>query len=139
MAEREDRLEEFLAHAKAFWGNPLLEWAAEEIQIRRNQIEEARKTRWKCESCGCEFPHIAFDDDVERCTQCVTVDVQGQMIERLRASNAALRKALGTIIEVEPDEKPDGTILGYLVHEAEEMSAIARAALAADKEADGDS
>lgn len=46
-------------------------------------------------------------------------------VERLRA-------ALELICAVDPDEKPDGTILGYLRHDVDEMAGIARKALAGE-------
>jgi len=32
--------------------------------------------RWKCKSCGCEFPSIPGDEDVDLCTPCATVKAQ---------------------------------------------------------------
>lgn len=37
--------------------------------------------------------------------------------------------ALTEICRLEPDEKPDGTVLGYLVHGADEMAALASEAV----------
>jgi len=52
-----------------------------------------------------------------------------QRLEELEAQCAAMREALEEIGRTERDEKPDGTILGYLVHNAYEMCGIADAAL----------
>jgi len=55
-----------------------------------------------------------------------------QIVQQLVAQCAAMRKALEEISRTEPEEKPDGTVLGYLVHDAYEMSEIANAALKND-------
>ena len=48
----------------------------------------------------------------------------------LKAEVERLTEALEEITRIERDEKPDGTVLGALVHDAEEMAAIAVDALA---------
>ena len=53
-------------------------------------------------------------------------------LEELEAECAAMREALEEIGRTERDEKPDGTMLGYLVHDAYEMCEIANAALKHD-------
>ena len=55
-----------------------------------------------------------------------------QRMQELSAQCAAMREALEEIVRTEPDEKPDGTILGCLVHDAYEMCGIANAALKHD-------
>jgi len=52
-----------------------------------------------------------------------------QRMQELSAQCAAMREALEEIVRTEPDEKPDGTVLGYLVHDSYEMCEIANAAL----------
>jgi len=53
-------------------------------------------------------------------------------LAELESRCAAMREALEEIVRTEPDEKPDGTMLGYLVHDAYEMCEIANAALKCD-------
>jgi len=55
-----------------------------------------------------------------------------KQLEEIEAQCAAMREALEEIIRTEPDEKPDGTVLGYLIHDAYEMCEIANAALKHD-------
>jgi len=55
-----------------------------------------------------------------------------KQLEEIKAQCAAMREALEEIVRTEPDEKPDGTVLGYLVHDAYEMCEIANAALKHD-------
>jgi len=55
-----------------------------------------------------------------------------KQLEEIEAQCAAMREALEEIVRTESDEKPDGTVLGYLVHDAYEMCEIARAALKYD-------
>jgi len=52
-----------------------------------------------------------------------------QIVQECFAQCAAMREALEEIVRIEPDEKPDGTVSGYLVHDAYEMCEIANAAL----------
>jgi len=63
---------------------------------------------------------------------CKTVRQLVARLEEIKAKNAAMREALEKISRTEPDEKPDGTTLGYLVHDAYEMCEIADAALKND-------
>jgi len=60
-----------------------------------------------------------------------TEEVLKQLGE-IGAQCAAMREALEEIVRTEPDEKPDGTVLGYLIHDAYEMCEIAKAALECD-------
>ena len=60
---------------------------------------------------------------------CKTVRQFVAQLEEVEAQCAAMREALKEISRTEQDEKPDGTILGYLVHDAYEMCDIADAAL----------
>jgi len=55
-----------------------------------------------------------------------------QTMRELTAQCAAMREALEEIVRTEPDEKPDGTVLGYQVHDVHEMCEIANAALKHD-------
>jgi len=78
---------------------------------------------WNDESCAnAKFIANAREDVPWLC----------QTIRRLVAQNAAMREALEEIVRTEPDEKPDGTVLGHLVHDAYEMCEIANAALKYD-------
>ena len=74
----------------------------------------------------CEFAASAREDVPWLC------QIVRQLVARLEeveAKNAAMRGALEEISRTEQDEKPDGTILGYLAHDAYEMCDIADAAL----------
>jgi len=53
-------------------------------------------------------------------------------LEEIEAQCAAMREALEEIVRTEQDEKPNGTVLGYLVHDAYGMCGIADLALRSD-------
>ena len=74
----------------------------------------------------CEFAASAREDVPWLCK---TVRQLVARLEEVETQCAAMREALKEISRTEQDEKPDGTILGYLVHDAYEMCGIADAAL----------
>lgn len=58
------------------------EAGAGELRRLRQELEETRKERWECQSCGAEFPHINGDATTQRCSKCVEAGVLGRELER---------------------------------------------------------
>jgi len=126
MADKEilERLEKIEARAEKATPGPW-EWdegvliAADEREIMEWEPE---CMQWK------DMEFIAHSrEDVP--WLCKTVWQLVARLEGVEAQCAAMQEALEEISRTEPDEKPDGTILGYLVHDAYEMCGIANAAL----------
>lgn len=55
-------------------------WA--EIVRLRVKLQTARGSRWKCTTCGCEFPANTLDDGVVRCSKCVEVEMLRDALAR---------------------------------------------------------
>lgn len=50
---------------------------------------ERLQNLWTCQTCGAMFPHTRGDDDIERCSKCVEVDV---LLARLRGDRPWLNE-----------------------------------------------
>ena len=59
---------------------------------------------WTCQSCGCMFPSIAFDEDMRRCTRCVELAQAQARIAELVAVVARVQNADVRMVAWEADD-----------------------------------
>lgn len=88
----------------AKWGSvvccctgPEVRTCYESVEHWRDDAAEAWNTRagqWACEDCGATFPKVPHDEDVKRCSRCVTVEMQAEQLEKRTTQRDALYSAL---------------------------------------------
>lgn len=66
---------------------------ADEIK-RLKELEN----RWKCQTCGCEFPHEAGDEEVEECTPCVTTKIQARFMADIEGQLVAKQNEIDELL-----------------------------------------